>query len=199
MSWSAVRPGETRGLGGGHQLKVIANDHFHDKPQLVKSVSYLVLRSHRKLKKELSGLTQAEIAELSRKHGADHVTEVTEEPLLGYSGDTSVASASQWAGCKVLIHEATFLEEADAGDRTGRHQHSILGDVLAMAAEARPQQLILNHFSSRYTQHEIEAAIQTKAKDLNLGFPVFAIMPREIGRDILGRRAVHGSVGSQKL
>jgi ribonuclease Z len=191
VSWSPVKPGDSRVIGAGLSLKVIANDHFHDRPQLVKSVSYLVVRSNRKLKKEFSGMAQSKLAELSRERGADHITELVEEWLIGYSGDTSVASAPQWASCATLIHEATFLEHADAGDRTARHQHSVLGDVLRMAAEAQPRRLILNHFSSRYSQMEIASAIQAKAGDWKLSFPIFAIMPGEIARDILARPPVY--------
>jgi ribonuclease Z len=185
LTWSPVRPGDVLSIGSGLKLKVMANDHFHEKQHLVKSLSYLVVRENRKLKPELAGLTQNQLAELSRQHGAEHIAQKIEEVLIGYSGDTNVAAASRWAGCKILIHEATFLNQTDAGDREGRHQHSIVGDVLRMAAEVEPMQLILNHFSSRYSQAEISAAIQDEARILKLSFPVFAIMPGEITRDIL--------------
>ncbi len=190
ITWSAVKPGENRDLEGGYRLKVIANDHFHDKPGLIKSVSYLVVRETRKLKAEFGGLTQKELAELSRKHGQEYLTQKVEETVLGYSGDTSVGAASRWSGCRVLIHEATFLKKADAGDREGRHLHSFLDEVLRMAAEAKPQQLILNHFSSRYSREEIVATIQREAAALRLEFPVFAILPGEVARDILAGKAL---------
>jgi hypothetical protein len=59
-----------------------------------------------------------------------------------------------------------------------------------MAAEAKPQQLILNHFSSRYTREEIIAAIRREASALSLPFQVFAILPGEIAKDILGGPAI---------
>jgi ribonuclease Z len=108
-----------------------------------------------------------------------------EETLLGYAGDTNVSTASRWAGCRILIHEATFLTKVDAGDRAGRHLHSCLDEVLLMASEAKPHYLILNHFSSRYTHEEIITAIRREASALRLPFPVFAILPGEIVRDIL--------------
>jgi ribonuclease Z len=93
-----------------------------------------------------------------------------------------------------LIHEATFLNEADAGNREGRHLHSFLDEVLRMAAEAKPQQLILNHFSSRYAHEEIIAAIRREASTLHLPFPIFAILPGEIARDILGAPAIWNGI-----
>jgi ribonuclease Z len=190
ITWSPVRPGDDRPLIGDFRLKVIANDHFNDKPGQVKSVSYMVTRHARKLKAEFVGLAGNELAELSRKQGSDYLTNAVEERVLGYSGDTSVSNASLWAGCRILIHEATFLKESDAGNREGRHSHSYLDEVLRMASEAKPQQLILNHFSSRYTHEEIIAAIRREASTLQLPFPIFAILPGEIARDILARPAV---------
>jgi len=185
ITWSPVRPGDDRQLTGDFRLKVIANDHFNDKPGQVKSVSYLVTRQTRKIKAEFVRLAETEIAELSRKHGSDYLTKAVEERVLGYSGDTNVSNASLWSGCRILIHEATFLKEADAGNRAGRHSHSYLDEVLRMASEAKPQQLILNHFSSRYTPEEIVVAIRREASARQLPFSVFAILPGEIARDIL--------------
>ena len=190
VTWSPVKPGDDRDLDGGFRLKVIANDHFHDQPGRIKSVSYAVTRETRKLKAEFAGLAGKELADLSRKQGSDYLTKATEEMILGYAGDTSVAAAARWAGCRILIHEATFLKKTDAGDRTGRHQHSFLDDVLRMAAGAKPRQCVLNHFSSRYAHEEITAAIQNDASSLCLPFPVFAIMPGEMVRDILAAPAV---------
>jgi ribonuclease Z len=190
ITWSPVRPGDDCDLGGGYRLKIIANDHFNDKPGQVKSVSYLVTRETRKLKVEFVGLASNELAQLSRQHGPDYLTIPVQETVLGYAGDTNVSAASRWAGCRILIHEATFLKEADAGSRAGRHLHSFLDEVLRMASEANPQQLILNHFSSRYTRDEIIEAIQREASALRLSFPIFAILPGEIARDILAAPAV---------
>ena len=190
ITWSAVKPGDQRDLGLNFRLKVIANDHFHDRPGQIKSVSYLVVREKRKLRSEFRETARSELAELSRKYGSEHLTEAVDETILGYAGDAGTATASRWAGCQVLIHEATFLKAADAGNRAGRHVHSFLDDVLRMAAEAKPQQLILNHFSSRYTREEIIAAIRGEASALSLPFRVFAILPGEIAKDILGGPAI---------
>ena len=186
VTWSPVKPGDNRDLGGGHRLKVIANDHFHEKQNQVKSVSYLVTRQTRKLKAEFAGRASNELAGLSKQHGPDYLTTETERRIHGYAGDMGVVAATRLAfRCRILIHEATFLRSADAGDRSGRHSHSFLDEVLRMAAEAKPQQLILNHFSSRYTHEEIVSAVRREAAALRLPFPVFAILPGEIYRDIL--------------
>ncbi len=185
VTWTPVKPGESFELSAGLKLRVMANDHFQEKQHLVKSVSYLVIRENRKLKDEFKGLLPAQLAELSRVHGAAFITLKTEEMVLGYSGDTNVASADRWQGCKTLIHESTFLNHADAGERGDRHQHSVLGDVLRLAHEVRPERLVLNHFSSRYSLSDIMAAIQTEARAINLPVPIFIIPPGEVARDIL--------------
>ena len=45
-------------------------------------------------------------------------------------------------------------------------------------------------FSSRYAHEEITAAIRREASVLRLPFPVFAILPGEIARDILAAPAI---------
>ena len=187
VTWSPVKPGDRRDLAGNYKLEVIANGHFHDKPGQVKSIGYIVARQTRKLKPEFAGMPQGQLAELAQQQGKDYLMQVGEERVLGYSGDTDVAAPTTWSGCEILIHEATFLDAKGTGDREDRHQHSFLPDVLKMAAEAGPKHLILNHFSSRYTHEEIVAAIQKGAASLGLPFPVYAILPGEIARDILSR------------
>lgn len=185
LTWTPVKPGDVLSLGNNLKLTAIANEHFHDKPGQVKSLSFIVTRETRKLQREFAGLPQTQIAELSRAHGSEHVTEAIPERLIGYSGDTNVAEPSRWFGCKILIHESTFLSAADAGDRANRHHHSSLEDVLRMAKEASPKQLVLMHFSSRYSKDEITEAIRDGAAKVGLNFPLFAILPGDFSRDIL--------------
>jgi ribonuclease Z len=186
--WVGVRPGESYPIANDLALRVVSNSHMPG--EQVKSVGYIVERTFRKLKPELEALTKAEVGRLGQELGSDAITEPRSEPLLGYSGDTGVCPPAHWAGCKTLIHEATFLSREDIEEEDLRHAHSYLEEVLAMAAEVRPEHLVLTHFSSRYKPGGIEEAIRLHALNLGLACNVFAVMPGEVCRDLLSRPPV---------
>jgi ribonuclease Z len=88
------------------------------------------------------------------------------------SGDTrpaaSVIDASR--GADVLVHEATFGdEEADRARETG---HSTAREAAVVAREAGVRQLVLTHFSARYSRDASELLEQAR---------------QEFGEVVLGR------------
>lgn len=186
--WVQVKPGDTYDLGRNLGLKVVSNTHI---PIEGKSVGYVVERLFRKLKPEYQALSQADLQKLGSEKGSDSLTEPQTERILGYSGDTGPCAPGHWAGCKVLIHEATFLREEDVeSERTG-YQHSTLPDVLQMAKESGVERLVLGHFSSRYHRNEIASTVQGIASDLELPCSVSAIFPGETVRDVFARPSVY--------
>ncbi len=111
---------------------------------------------------------------------------------MGFSGDTPVDDYSKWENCGLLIHEATFLKkEADSQIEGKRNKHSILNEVLKMVKEININQLILNHFSSRYSKEEITQTVQKELKELEIKIPVYIVYPGEMKRDILSTRPVN--------
>lgn len=185
-TWTPMRPGDVVDLGRGHKLREVANSHFTDMGDKIKSLSYFVTESRRSLKPEYLGLPQAELDRLRFQHGAEQLTQVTEESVLAYSGDTPVGDAGVFAGYQILIHEATYLDHEDAGDQsTRRNQHSVLPDVLRLAQQARPGTLILTHFSPRYKVAQVLDAVRRECRLLQPGFPIHVVPPGEIVRDVL--------------
>ena len=184
--WVPVMPGDEHDLTPELGLRVVESSHI---PVPGKSVGYVVTRKFRKLKAEFQGLAQSEFERIGREKGSDFLTEPRTEPLVGFSGDTGVLHPDQWRGCKVLIHEATFLQEEDLELEREGYQHSLLGDVLAMAQDADVGRLLLIHFSSRYRPSEIEAAVQEHAAKLGIGFPIHIIPPGRIVHDALVKKA----------
>lgn len=190
-TWTAMQPGEVVPLVQGYKLRSASSFHFTDAGAQVKSLSYLVVREVRSLKPQYVGNSQAELDRIRQEHGADQITQVTEEPVLAYSGDTSVSNADTWRGYKILIHEATYLSHKDAGDQSGRHnQHSVLPDVLEMAKQAGPQVLALTHFSPRYKPAEVLDTVRQQCRSLELAFPVHVVPPGEIMRDLLSAEPI---------
>lgn len=181
--WMPVAPGQRIGIGASLQIEVVSNTHVAS--ELVKSVGYKIVQSKRKLKAEFVGLSSDEIEQIAKTQGRDTITESIEEVLVAYAGDTGVETADKWRGCQTLIHEATFIDEEDFESTKSRNLHSRLVDVLAMARDAEPQRLILHHFSSRYDHERIREEIRKLSGELRIDFPVFAILPGEVSRDVL--------------
>jgi ribonuclease BN (tRNA processing enzyme) len=142
------------------------------------------------LKPQYAELSGPEIKELHETLGREAATDEHVETLLVYSADTPNEPATRWGKPSVLIHEATFLDRETAESREQEARHSILPEVLSMAAEMQPAALVLTHFSTRYGREAIKDAIVAHATALHLRFPVHAVLPGEISRDILRGAAV---------
>jgi ribonuclease Z len=185
VTWTPVRSGERVELSGSFELEAVKNSHIPS-GDLAKSVGYRVVRKRRKLRPEFAGRKAMEILKLRLELGEDAIRTTEEDTLLGYSGDTAVCDPAMWKGCGLLIHEATFLgaEDRDKGVERSQ-QHSVLGEVSVMAREAEPGGLVLNHFSSRYSEAEVRDVVQGYARELDLRMPVWIIPPGRVVPDLL--------------
>jgi len=180
-SWEGLKAGDRVEVEKG--LCVIAGASAHVTSQsLTKALDFTLCSVRRVLRTEFLGLPGPEIASKRKELGDDAITEIRTEKLLGYSGDAPGLDPNHWLGVKVLIHECTFLE-AD----TSRGSHSNLPQVIAGAAQLKPEALILLHFSARYTAEEIESAIRQQAEAHLPSFPIFAVYPSQVVADILGK------------
>lgn len=180
--WSPIRHGDEVPLAGKRIVRAVRNPHVPNAEDRTKSLSYFVLERRRLLKPELAGMDQDELREHILEHGREAATDEHERRLIGYSADTPVLPASFWAGCEVLIHEATFLDAAHMEKRgvNDTNHHSVLGDVLAMVAEARPGRLVLTHFSNRYDAAQIRAAVTAGVAEHGISCPVDLVLPGTI-------------------
>ncbi len=69
--------------------------------------------------------------------------------IVGGDNDTPDCLVSMTRGCQLLIHEATFTEDAIA--KMGHtHGHSTAKSIAKFAEQAQIPNLILTHFSARY-------------------------------------------------
>ena len=193
--WQAVAPGDVIPLQKQLQLRVRPSLHWRDVPaDQVKVVAYTVQHAASSLRPDLLGLPQAELDAIRLRDGRDSLMNTRTHDLLTFSGDTPLMPADAWGQPQLLIHEATFLDDETAADAaaTRYNRHSGLPGVLDMALALAPQGLILTHFSLRYAPEEIIATIQREAQQRQLPFPVWAVMPGEIQRDILHTPPVWG-------
>lgn len=193
VQWLPFDQGEHIAVGKDLEVEIIRNNHVVSEQAPIKSVSFKVHRSKRKLRPEFIGMSGAEIGRLRARDGEDAITTATRETILGYSGDTPVEVPGRWNDTQVLIHEATFLtREEITPDAPHRGKHSSLDALMEMVAESNVQQLILGHFSTRYSAEQIDAAIATEAKRTGLRIPIFRVLPGQVSRNILaGAPVVH--------
>lgn len=173
-------------------VQAIRNGHVQPQGQQVKSLSFHLIHSKRKLKEEFSHLTGSDIQQLIQERGREQLTQEVRTHLLSYSGDTPVEDWDRWAKTHTLIHEATFLGgKEDAQIKTHGNLHSTLKEVIEMVSASTIQRLILGHFSSRYKAHEIDEKIVSLCRAYDIQIPVFRILPGEIVRDVLKQSAIY--------
>ena len=79
------------------------------------------------------------------------------------SGDTAEQSIEPIASVNVLIHEATFLDEAR--DKAEAHLHSTASGAARTALNCKAEHLILTHFSARLRDADEAIAEATEVLD----------------------------------
>lgn len=185
VNWERVLPDERVGLEGDLVLVPVQNTHVPGKG--VRSLGYRVVRRVRKLRAEFAGTPGEVLATMDR----ETTTEEIERPLLAFSGDTGPMDPVVWAGLPILLHEATFLRQADIERGPDRTQlHSCLDEVLDLARAAAPDRLVLTHLSPRYAEEEAREAIAHGAREMRLPFPIWLVPPGRLVPDVFAEPAV---------
>ena len=191
--WIPFASGEEVEIKKNIVVQGMRNEHVKCAPGIHKSLSYKVFEIKRKLKPEFKTLDAKSIKILAAEKGNAFLTEEVRNCQISFSGDTPVDDYEKWNGSDLLIHEATFIRQEDATQIESRgNKHSQLDEVLKMASEIELKQLILTHFSSRYSRNEIDKAIRKSIAEFGIKIPVFAVYPGEIKRDILRSTPVNG-------
>jgi ribonuclease Z len=146
-----------------------------------------------KLRPEFTSLPGEEIRKFIQERGKEAITQEVRTTLLGYSADTPVEDLERWNHCQVLIHEATFL----GGPEDNKiflhgHKHSTLEEVMEMVSGLTIEQLILGHFSARYSPEQVDQKIISLCEKYAITIPVHRILPGEAVRDVLKQKPLNG-------
>jgi ribonuclease Z len=185
--WLTATDGVEIAIAKDLLVRPMRNGHVPAAPHIIKSLGYQVIQTRKKVRPEFAHLSEDQLRQLAETAGRDSFSMEVREPLLGYSGDTPVEDGAKWNGTRVLIHEATFLGHGEGvKERNYGNKHSTLDEVVEMVASIRVGQLILGHFSSRYSPAEIDSAIRDRCDKYAISFPVHRILPGETVFDILG-------------
>jgi len=166
-------------------VEAIKNNHVPSKVGVYKSLGYRVIKTVSKLKPEFLNLPSLEIKNKIETLGKAATHTDIETILLSYSGDTPCENFKYWDNSKILIHEATFLGgDEDKNIQTHGNRHSNLEEVIKSVAESTIECLILGHFSSRYSNDQIDSRIIEFCMKYEIKIPVYRILPGLVTRNI---------------
>jgi ribonuclease Z len=188
-SWNPITPDNEVRIKEDIFIKGIHNGHLAYKPG-IRSLSYKVIQTKMKLHPELTKLPGDEIRRIIEERGKENTHTEVQTNLISYSGDTPVEDLTRWENSKILIHEATFLRGDETINRPD-HTHSYLEEVMEMVSGSNIEQLILGHFSSRYSDEQIDHRILELCNKYAINIPVFRVLPGQVGTNILNSQPVN--------
>ncbi|XP_004491080.1 tRNase Z TRZ2, chloroplastic [Cicer arietinum] len=128
---------------------------------VIPSQGYIIYSIRKKLRKQYSHLNGKQIEKL-KKSGVE-ITDTILSPEVAFTGDTTAdfmldplnADALR---AKVLITEATFLDDSTSIDHARQHGHTHIFELIENAQWIRNKAVLLTHFSSRYNIEDIRQA-----------------------------------------
>lgn len=160
VTWTPVAPGTAVPLGKATTLEAFGVRHTPGEPAL----GYKVVETRRRLKREFSGLTQAEIEARAREGRRDELLEDVAHVVFAHSGDAMPIEPAVVAGADLLVHDATFLSEPDRREPI----HATTEEALGVARAAGVKTLVLYHLSIRYDR--VTAVPALRAQVVQSGF-----------------------------
>jgi ribonuclease Z len=152
-----MSPGDELALRADVSVRAVRT--FHPVP----SLGYVFVRKIAKLRPELVGMAGPEIA--ARRRAGEEVSVYEERLELAYATDTLVQAldnAPDLLRARVLIVEATFLDERKPLDaaRAGCHIH--LDEIIERADRFENEHVVLMHFSQLYRPDEIDGVLDAR-------------------------------------
>jgi ribonuclease Z len=142
LSWIPATPGTRVPMGKGRHLEAIGVRHTANEPAL----GYRVLETRRRLKKEFTSMSQAEVEAAARSGKRDELLEDVDHVVFAHSGDAMPIDPALVMNAELLVHDATFLDEPDRREPI----HATSEEALQVARAAQVRTLVLYHLSIRY-------------------------------------------------
>ena len=190
--WTPVTEGDEIPIAKDLLVKPLRNGHVPVEEHIIKSLGYMVVQTRKKLRPEFAHLSGEQLRQLAEQQGRDSFSMEVRENLFGYSGDTPVEDGAKWDNTRILIHEATFLDNGEpVKSRDYGNKHSCLEEVIEMVSSIHIGQLILGHFSSRYSPEEIDRAIKGLCEKYAINIPVRRVLPGETVHDLLNQPPIN--------
>ncbi|KAL6999997.1 mitochondrial 3'-tRNA processing endonuclease Trz2 [Sarracenia purpurea var. burkii] len=129
---------------------------------VIPSQGYVIYAVKKKLRKQYMHLNGKQIEKL-KKSGVE-ITDTILSPEVAFTGDTMSdfmldPRSADALRAKVLITEATFLDEGFSIEHAREHGHTHLFEIIEHAQWIRNKAVLLTHFSSRYNLEDIRQAV----------------------------------------
>ncbi|KAJ3677605.1 hypothetical protein LUZ60_003329 [Juncus effusus] len=129
---------------------------------VIPSQGYVIYSLRKKLKKKYAHLNGMQIKKV--KNSGVEITDVILFPEIAFTGDTTSdfildPKNSDALRAKILITEATFLDDENDVEHARQHGHMHLFELMEHAQWFRNKSILLTHFSSRYTIEDIRQAV----------------------------------------
>ncbi|KAI3920504.1 hypothetical protein MKX01_000843 [Papaver californicum] len=129
---------------------------------VIPSQGYCFYSVRKKLKKQYSHLKGKQFEKL--KNSGVEISDTILSPEVAFTGDTSSdfflnPRSADALRAKVLITEATFLDERVSVEHSRDHGHTHLFEIMEHAKWIRNETVLLTHFSSRYKLEDIREAV----------------------------------------
>ncbi|CAI9772571.1 unnamed protein product [Fraxinus pennsylvanica] len=147
---------------------------------VIPSQGYVIYSVRKKLKKQYMHLKGTQIEKL-KKSGVE-ITDTILCPEVAFTGDTMSdffldPRSADALRAKILITEATFLDESVSAEHAREHGHTHLFEIIEHAKWIRNKAIVLTHFSSRYdiedirqAQSKLQSKVSAKVVALTEGF-----------------------------
>ena len=157
VTWLPMAPGDEFPIGNNRVLQAFASNHSRDQP----TVGYRVFETRSRLRPEFAAFPHDTIRTMARERGRESLMENYRHILFAHTGDTMPLDPSLFSRADLLVHDATFLDEADRGYPT----HATSGEALEIARAAEVRCLVLHHLSNRYTRADAMARLTAQAAE----------------------------------
>lgn len=129
----------------------------------VESCGYTLFETHKKLKAEFAGLSEKEIQH--KRHEGHSVNETFEVPLVSFTGDTQIEflDSRPWIKkSKILIMEATYLDERKTVKQARDWGHTHLDEIIPRLKDIESERIVIIHISSRYSMTEAQRILKAR-------------------------------------
>ncbi|KAJ8540308.1 hypothetical protein K7X08_030227 [Anisodus acutangulus] len=152
----ALDVGETYEMRNDLVVRPVRTHH------VIPSQGYVIYSVRKKLKKQYIHLEGKKIEKL-KKSGVQ-ITDSVLCPEVAFTGDTASdfyldPRSADALRAKVLITEATFLDDNCSVEHAREHGHTHIYEIMEHAKWIRNKTLVLTHFSPRYSIEEIRQGI----------------------------------------
>ncbi len=157
LTWLPLSPGATHALDRQRAIQTFGVQHVAAHPAL----GYRIVEHRRRLKPTFTTLPQTEIEALARQGRRDDLMEPYDHIVFAHTGDAMPVAPDLVRGADLLVHDATFMDEADRREPI----HATTAEALRVARDAYARVLLLYHLSVRYERTQAEDRLRAQVRD----------------------------------